>query len=206
VRFAHELYALHIYLNDQLYYSPTLLHAVYDLQGRHPSSVHMQFYQPKIDKLKNGLETGKQPFAKAKVIEANFSSFNSLIKRFEGKNLLVDIWATWCHPCIEDFKHKESIHSFMESGQIEVLYVSIDKQQWDDRWRQSIKINALEGNQFRASTKFILDMWSTIGDLQGAIPRYVLIDKQGQIFRSTAARPSKGTELVKQIELLLHDH
>lgn len=91
----------------------------------------------------------------------------------------------------------------MRAKQLQLLYISRDKRQWEDRWRQSIKINALAGHHFRADPEFIKDMWETIGDYQGAIPRYVLIDRQGRIFKSTAARPGQGSELVEQIRSLV---
>jgi hypothetical protein len=47
-------------------------------------------------------------------------------------------------------------------------------------------------------------MWNVIGDFKGAIPRYVLIDKKGKISNSTAALPSQGNELIRQIELLIN--
>ena len=203
VRFAYELSGIQRFLNDQLFYSPTLLHAVYDLQARHPTSMHFDFYKEKIEKLRNSLEISKQDFRIGKIIHANFDSFAELLRRFEGKNVLIDIWATWCHPCIEDFKHKTMIQPFIESDKIEMLYISIDKPQWEDRWRQSIKINELQGSHFRADRKFIEDMWNVVGDFKGAIPRYVLIDKKGKVFRSTAARPGEGSELIQQIQLLI---
>lgn len=202
-RFAYELSGLRRYLNDQLFFSPTLLHSVYDLQAKYPDSKNLEFYAPQIEKLRASLAASQQPFGKARIIGANYDSFGDLIKRFEGENVLVDIWATWCHPCIADFQYKSSLAPFVEAGQIEILYISIDKRQWDDRWRQSIKINALAGNHFRADPEFIKDMWKVIGDYQGAIPRYVLIDRQGKIFKSTAARPGEGSALAEQIRSLV---
>lgn len=203
-RFAYELSGIQLYLNDQLFYSPNLLHAVYDLQTKYPTSSHFEFYKDKIEKLKNSLEASNQDFKNAKIIRNNYDSFEDLVKRFAGKYILIDIWATWCHPCIEEFKHKAVIQPFIDNNKIEMLFISIDKPQWEDRWRQSIKINKLEGNHFRADKEFIEDMWDTIGDFKGAIPRYVLIDKEGKIFRSTAAKPSEGSELSQQIELLIN--
>jgi thiol-disulfide isomerase/thioredoxin len=202
-RYAYELSGLQRFLNDQLFYSPALLHAVYDLQRKYPKSAHLEFYKPQIEKLEANLETSQREFGNGKIISSNYTSLKDLLKRFEGKNVLIDIWATWCHPCIEDFKYKSSIQPFRDSLQLEVLYISIDKPEWDDRWRQSIKINQLEGHHFRANNKFINDMWSTIGDLQGAIPRYVLIDKNGSIFKSTATRPSAGNALSSEIAELV---
>ncbi|HPW62282.1 MAG TPA: TlpA disulfide reductase family protein [Cyclobacteriaceae bacterium] len=202
-RFAYELSGLQRFLNDQSFYSPALLHAVYDLQKKYPNSVNMDFYKPQIEKLRANLETAQREFKGGKIINSNYNSLNDLLKHFEGKNVLIDIWATWCHPCIEDFKYKSSIQPYRDSLELEMLYISIDKPEWDDRWRQSIKINQLEGYHFRANNKFIIDMWSTIGDWQGAIPRYVLIDKKGNIFKSTAARPSMGKELSSQITELI---
>jgi len=173
------------------------------LQKKYPNSANMDYYKPQIENLRKNLETAQHEFKGGKIINSNYNSLNDLLKRFVGKNVLIDIWATWCHPCIEDFKFKSLIQPYRDSLQLEILYISIDKPEWDDRWRQSIKINQLEGYHFRANNKFIIDMWSAIGDWQGAIPRYVLIDKKGSIFKSTAARPSMGNELPSQIAELI---
>ncbi len=191
-QFAWQLRCTNIFSQNQLYYSPVLLHALYQLKAAHPHAAHLEFYAPQIAKIEASLERAKRPYGREKIIGGNVDSFSELVERFKGENLLVDIWATWCHPCIADFQHKEAIMPFVEKGQLAVLYISIDKPQWDDRWRQSIKINQLAGHHFRADESFIEDMWAVIGDYEGAIPRYVLIDKEGKIFKRTAARPGAG--------------
>lgn len=114
-RFAYELSGLQLYLNDQLFYSPALLHSVYALQKKYPKSANMDFYKPRIEKLKTSLEASQHEFERGKIINSNYTSLKDLLKRFEGKNVLIDIWATWCHPCIEDFKYKSSIRPYIDS-------------------------------------------------------------------------------------------
>lgn len=97
-RMAYELSGLHRFLNDQLFFSPLLLHAVYDLQAKYPASENLKFFTPHIEKLKKSLVVSASEYPDAKIIGANISSFDKLIKRFEGKNLLIDIWATLVPP------------------------------------------------------------------------------------------------------------
>ena len=150
------------------------------------------------------MKASQGTFNGGKIIRKNYDTFKELISRFEGKNVLLDIWATWCGPCIQEFEHKEKLASLVEGGNIEFLYISIDKSEWEDRWKNSIKYNQLDGFHYRADEKFVADMWEALGGDEGAIPRYALIDKNGQIFMNTAARPSEGNKLVSQINDLIN--
>lgn len=35
-------------------------------------------------------------------------------ERFEGKTLLVNFWATWCHPCVAEMPDLEALHEAIE--------------------------------------------------------------------------------------------
>ncbi len=200
---AYRLNYLHIFLNSDIFYSPVLLDAVYQLQDQYPDLSHWDLLNPLIEKLQNSILSAGKEFDKAIIVKTNYVTFSDLLTQFKGNNIFIDIWATWCGPCVKDFQYKDVILSFVESQQLEWLYISIDKPQWEDRWRQSIKYNQLEGYHIRANNELIVDMWNVLGGNVGAIPRYVLVDKNGQIFLNIAARPSDGELLKEQIKSLL---
>lgn len=201
--FAYSLFVLQGYLMNQVAYSPILLYSVYELQNRYPDSELLKHYDPLVAKLEDYLKASQRSFNDGKIIHRKYDSFEELISRFEGKNILLDIWATWCPPCIKEFENKEKLQPFVDSGKIEFLYISIDKSKWDDRWKNCIKYNQLNGYHYRADEEFIADMWEKLGGYKGAIPRYALIGKNGEIFLNTAARPSEDDKLVSQINDLI---
>lgn len=201
---ALKLHDFSKYLTNQLFYSPALLDAVYEFKRRYPESTHIENLQPYVDKLENYIVESSKEYNKARVIETNYTTFSDLIEEFKGQYILLDIWATWCHPCVEDFKHKDTIEEYMQDKNIITLYISIDPPKWEDRWRNSIKYNQLDGYHVRPNREFITDMWDVIGGYRGSIPRYVLINDKGKVFKASAARPSQDNQLISQIEELIN--
>lgn len=195
---AYKIHNLSRFLYTQTFYSPTLMGAVNMLKEQYPDSELIKPYAPKINALNEYLKTSASSYDKFKIIEKNFIYFNDLLETFRGQNLFVDIWATWCAPCVNDFNYKSVLRPFLDQDSITVLYISIDKVRWKNRWKENIKFNELEGYHVLADNVLIQDMWKKIGGREGLIPRYVLIDKKGN-----AARPSQGEKLVQQIQGLL---
>ncbi len=201
---AYQLNYLNTFLGSDFYYSPALLDITNQLKSEHPNVSYWPLLEPNIKKLKGSIIAAGKKYKEAEIIKTNYTTFKDLINQFSGSYLYVDIWATWCLPCIKDFQYKDEISSFMEP-EVQRLYISIDQQRFAERWQQSIKYNELKGYHVRANNELIEDMWNSLGGIQGAIPRYVLIDKSGNIFKSMAASPSHQLELRKQIEAMLSE-
>ncbi|HMP99432.1 MAG TPA: hypothetical protein PKC24_06590 [Cyclobacteriaceae bacterium] len=201
--FAFILDGLYIFLNNQLFYSPELLSVFYDIQSRYPNSRHLEHFAPQVDKLKNYISASAKEFEGGLIVNGNYNSLAALLKQFEGKNILLDVWATWCHPCIQDFKYNEVYKPLIDDENLVKLYISIDKPEWDERWRQAIKYNQLEGYHYRGNHKFIVNMWEVLGQPVGAIPRYALFDRKGNVVVQNGFRPADDGRLLGLIQELL---
>lgn len=128
------------------------------------------------------------------------SSVNTLDKavgELKGKPVFVELWATWCPPCIHEIHNSDSLKQFLNSNNIEMLYISYDKWGYYNTWKNFIKEHDVKGNHIIAtdSLKAALD---SIFDIKG-IPYFFLIDENGDIAGKDLKRPSQFTELKKQI-------
>jgi cytochrome c biogenesis protein CcmG/thiol:disulfide interchange protein DsbE len=47
--------------------------------------------------------------------------------QFGGKVLILNFWATWCPPCIEEIPSLEALHKMFKDSGVVVLGVSVDK-------------------------------------------------------------------------------
>jgi len=45
---------------------------------------------------------------------------------YRGKVVLLNIWATWCPPCVEEMPSMEKLHQELKDEGFEILAVSID--------------------------------------------------------------------------------
>lgn len=117
----------------------------------------------------------------------------------KGKYVYIDVWATWCGPCIKEIPALKEVEKQFHGKNIEFVSISIDKKKDYEKWKKMIVDKDLKGMQLIADndwkSSFIQD-YSITG-----IPRFILIDPAGNIVNANAPRPS-SPGLVSLIESL----
>lgn len=126
-------------------------------------------------------------------IYGNLYSLDSL----EGKNLYVDVWATWCSPCRDERPHFENLISDYEnSDKISFVGISIDRD--TAAWSKMIQFHEMKGLQLYAGVES-----SFREDYQiRPIPHFLLIDAEGYIVDYHAPRPS-SEKIRERIDALI---
>jgi thiol-disulfide isomerase/thioredoxin len=122
------------------------------------------------------------------------------IKDLRGKLVYVDIWATWCGPCIAEIPSSIKLQQKLanEDG-IQFVNVSVDANK--SAWEKFLKKNnSWTGMHIIVEPEEIDSLYRSY-KLSG-VPAYILIDQAGNIIDVKALRPSDEKLEIKMRQLL----
>jgi len=92
---------------------------------------------------------------------------------FRGNVVLVNIWATWCPPCVDEMPSMEMLYQKMKGKNFEILAVGID----------SLGLEAVAPFMKKYNLTFpaLIDSAGTIGKTYGitGVPESFVVDKDG---------------------------
>lgn len=109
--------------------------------------------------------------------ESKEITFKEVLKKHKGKTIVIEFWASWCSDCVKAMpKVKE-----MQASNPNVVYIFISLDKTFDKWKAGIEKHELAGEHYWVNDE--KGMKGTFGksvDLDW-IPRYMIINKKGQI-------------------------
>lgn len=105
---------------------------------------------------------------------------------YRGKYVLIDFWATWCAPCLNEFPYMEELYSNYDRHDLEIISISIDEDKL--AWESMIERFPHPWIQLWAGQGFTQETLRRYR--AGGIPFYVLVDRNGDILRVNDIRPS----------------
>ncbi|MXW81321.1 MAG: TlpA family protein disulfide reductase [Gemmatimonadetes bacterium] len=105
------------------------------------------------------------------------------LSQFKGQVVLLDFWASWCVPCIDDLPYLRQVKEKTADWSVVFLNISLDAD--DAAWREAIDKHEIKGVHVRA------DGWNAevakTYQVSG-IPSYYLVDSQGLIVEDHGLR------------------
>lgn len=110
------------------------------------------------------------------------------LEDLKGKYVYIDVWATWCGPCKGEIPYLKEIDDEFKGKDIAFVSLSIDKLEHKEKWLKMIQDEKLQGIQVLADNDWNSD-FVTAYNIKG-IPRFILLDKKGNIVDANAPRPS----------------
>ncbi|MDB5258329.1 MAG: thioredoxin [Chitinophagaceae bacterium] len=122
------------------------------------------------------------------------------INKKQGKVKVINFWATWCKPCMEELPYFEQIHRDYKDKNVEVLLVSLDQASMTDKVKASLRKNnitakvvLLDEVDFNKWINAVDTTWS------GSIPATLVISKNNT---TKAFYEKQFTQ--QQLEELIH--
>jgi len=106
----------------------------------------------------------------------------------KGKYVYIDVWATWCGPCLGEIPHLKKLEADYHGKNIAFVSISVDNKNAFDKWKKMVADKELKGYQLYADKSWKSDFVEAY-QIRG-IPTFILIDPEGNIVSASALRPS----------------
>lgn len=112
---------------------------------------------------------------------------------FRGKYVYIDVWASWCGPCIKQIPHLQKLESELQNNNVVFISVSVDAK--ETAWLKKMESIGLHGHQLWDSNAQLTKSLNISG-----IPFFLIYDAEGKLYMYDAPRPSQGEGLKMMLE------
>ena len=133
----------------------------------------------------------------------NIKGGKTSLADLRGKYVYIDLWATWCGPCIREIPSLKEVEKEFHGKNIEFVSISVDNGRGykaetkeeaaklaHEGWKKMIVDRDLGGMQLFADNGFRSSFVQ--GYKVNGIPRFILIDPAGNVINADAPRPSSS--------------
>lgn len=139
--------------------------------------------QPREPEIGGTLRIGAMPASRFVPMEADFAAVAPVdgkgqpadMAPYRGKALLVNLWATWCAPCIKELPSLSALQQALGGDQFQVVTIAIDE-------RDPAKIEPFLASHGAANLPVLIDRDRTVDKVAQviALPTSLLVDRDGK--------------------------
>lgn len=148
-----------------------------------------------IAEMPSGARLYKVDELESKQLLANLKS------SFEDKAIVIDFWATWCAPCLEEMPHSKQLYDEVKDLPIKFVYLCTSNNSNEKKWRSKIAEYDLNGTHIFVDSHImneLMNLFSVSG-----FPSYAFIDSYGEyqpgaIDRMSHLSKEKLTKLIEE--------
>jgi thiol-disulfide isomerase/thioredoxin len=132
-----------------------------------------------------------EPAPPVELTPVDRAAYDAAIARHRGRVVLVDFWATWCLPCVEQLPHTLELGRRFRDRRLAVVTVSCDEPAEIEKVAQF-----LASKQAHAATNLISKFGGSPQTMEafelssGAVPFYKLYDRTGKLRQTFGIDPA----------------
>lgn len=129
-----------------------------------------------------GVSRNKASLDKHSIHIINKDSLSNILTDNKGKVIFINVWATWCEPCVKEFPDIVKIYNEYKNKNISFLSLSVDLKSDIDsvvipflkKQSAGLPVYLVDEKSSEAVINYLNPEWS------GAIPVTIIYDKKGR--------------------------
>ncbi|WJS92987.1 TlpA family protein disulfide reductase [Flavobacterium johnsoniae] len=125
------------------------------------------------------------------------TTFKNILKKYKGKTLVIEVWASWCGDCVKAMPKLKELQA--NNPDVSYLFISADKTA--EKWKAGIEKHELNKGDHYMMNDGMKGLFGKAIDLDW-IPRYIIVDKKGNItlYRAIETDFAKIDETLKSLK------
>jgi thiol-disulfide isomerase/thioredoxin len=119
---------------------------------------------------------------------ADAAALQQVLQSHRGKIVVVDFWATWCGPCVEQFPHTVELAAKYRDRDLAVVSVSMDDPSSEPQVRAFLEKQGARFDNLLSGYGSPVEATKAF-ELPGPVPCYRIYDRSGQLLKQFAVNP-----------------
>src|SRR5690606_15975565 len=140
--------------------------------------------------------------SKVTLAELKSAEWDSVLAEHQGKIVVVDTWATWCAPCVEEFPKLVALHEKYSQEGVVCVSVSADGAGVHDAAVKFLEAQQASFPCYRLTDSAEQEAWWEKWDLK-SIPAVLVFGRDGQLARKFDMDDPDNQFTYEQVEELV---